>query len=128
MNKLAGLGKTEQTLVAETMLAILTTDSYEEAAEKLGMTREGLRKRREKYELDERIAEIPEEALAKLQAHSVVAANVFVKNLKNPRKEMEAAKEVLNRVGVDGKQPQILQQFNIGGKMDLDFIGRKDGK
>jgi len=26
------------------------------------------------------------------------------------------------------ERPQVLQQFNIGGKMDLDFIGRKDGK
>ena len=126
LHKLAKVSKTEEEKVAETLLAILTTNSYEEAAKKLHMTGDGLRLRRVKYGIDKRVAELPAEALDRLRMGSVRAANTFVNNLDNPTKDMEAAKEILNRVGITDKTPTVAQQFNVGGEMTLEFIGSEE--
>lgn len=116
--QLAKVSKTNEDVVAETLLAILTSETYEEAAKKLNMTGDGLRLRRVKFGIDKRIAELPAEALDRLRLGSVRAANTFVKNLDDPQKDMEAAKEILNRVGITDKTPTIAQQFNFGKVLD----------
>ena len=104
-----------QNIEAETMLAILTTHSYHEAAQKLGLTDEGLILRRKKLGIDEKINTLPQEALQRLKIYSVKAADVFGKNLDNRQRDMTAAAEILDRVGV-GKGPQTIidqRQINI---------------
>lgn len=85
---------------AETLLAILTTSTFTEAASKLGITLEGLSKRRIKYGIDKQIAALPEQALDRLRIGSVKAANELVNQLDDRQIQFrnKAANDVLGYV------------------------------
>lgn len=99
------------TVEADTMLAILTTNSYRDAAAQLGISEDGLLLRRKQYGLDAKINALPQQALERLKIYSVRAADTFGRNLNNPRNQMTAAAEILDRVGV-GKGPSVVIQNN----------------
>lgn len=84
----------------ETLVAILTTSSMREAASKLSIDESTLYMRVNKYNLREEIAKIPLAALDQLKQASYKASSVLIKNLDNPRKDMQAATEILDRAGV----------------------------
>ena len=119
------LQKTKKKDIAkETILALALYPDRRTQANKLGITEDGLSWRLKEYpEIKETVAKIPEEALMRLQAGSINAVEVFLRNLGNPQKDMEAAREVLDRVGITKKEtPSVLQQFQVGGEMTLEFI------
>lgn len=86
----------------ETLTAILTTNTYTDAAAKLQISRQGLYDRIDKYNLQEQLDKIPQEALNRLRVSSTKAAENFVSKIdsRNENVSMEASKEILDRVGV----------------------------
>lgn len=94
---------------SETLIAILSTSTYEEAAESLGISDVALWARRKKYNLDKIVDRFPQEALQRLKMYSIRAADTLGRVLKhsNPAYSMNAASEILDRVGVS-KGPQIV--------------------
>jgi hypothetical protein len=61
---------------------------------------------------------MPKEALMRLQLGSTKAADEFVQELDHQRVDVrqKAAGEILDRVGLTGDSPSVLQQFNLGEK------------
>lgn len=106
----------------ETLLALISTKNSTEAAERLGITRQAVWLRVQKYGLNKWIEQIPKQALARLQLGSDLAAEKLVEKLDDRREGLEAAKEILNRVGISGDKPGVLQQFNVKGEMSVDFV------
>lgn len=96
----------------ETLVAILGSNSLTQAAQLLSLSRNALYERIEKYKLREIIDKIPEQALDNLKSASVAASNVFVGALEERGNKMEAAKEILDRVGVSNKTPTTAVQIN----------------
>jgi len=123
-NKLKHKKAEHDAMIAETVLAISTTSSNVEAMEKLGITSFIFYDRMRKYpELRAVINEFTNNAKIILERSSVKAASKLVDALDDDRKGFEAAKEVLDRVGIsknsdDGKpKTQAVNiQLNIGGK------------
>lgn len=105
----------------ETLLALLSSKTITGAAEKLTITRQSLYNRIERYKLKPILEKIPEQALDTLRMASNEAAEVFVRNLSKPLKEMEAAKEILDRVGVTGRKESMGVAFKDGDK-EVKFV------
>lgn len=105
----------------ETLLAILSSKTKTEAAEKLSIDRTTLYLRIDKYKLGQYLEEIPKKALQTLQMGSERAAETLVHALDDRMNKMEAAKEILDRVGVTNKAPTVVQQFNVGQDMSVKF-------
>ncbi len=127
-NKKTGEELTEldglDTVGTQTLLALIQSKTHQEAADKLSITRGGLWLRVKKYKLDEIIAQFPRQALMRLQLSSIKAAEVLNEEMEKTgfnSKRLEAAKDVLDRVGVTGDKPTTLQQFNVNGEMTLEF-------
>ena len=112
------------TIGTDTLIALLTTNSRTEAASQLGIARNTLYERIEKYNLNEHIAKIPSHALSVLQQGSVKAANNFVDKLdhRDAKISLDASKEILDRVGVgvqkSGNNVQVNVLNNIQGDKD----------
>jgi len=96
----------------ETLLALLTHRTKTNAAASLSISRNAIYERIEKYKLDEIIREIPNKALQTLQMGSDYAAEVLVNELDSRQNKMEAAKEVLDRVGLTKNINQTNVQVN----------------
>jgi hypothetical protein len=104
----------------ETLVALLTSRTIPEAAEKLGVSERAVYNRKEKYGLNEVIDSIPEMAFDTLKLGSARAAEVMVKKIEDRQQGFEASKEVLDRVGLGKivKGPEVAVQVNniIDGK------------
>lgn len=112
-------------IVAETVLALVQSNTRAQAAERLKLSEDGLFYRLRTYpQIKKILNDIPQEALARLQALSLKATDVYGEALGQERNKMEAAREVLDRVGLSGDKPTVLQQFNVGGEMSLEFTGK----
>jgi len=110
--------KSKEEVIAETVLALITTKTNGQAAERIGISEDGLYKRlRTIPEIREGIAKVPEMALSRLQANSVDAAEVMVDEFKNRMRRLEAAKEVLSLVGLKGTSPMVAVQVNTYGNL-----------
>lgn len=105
----------------ETLVALLSSKTITEAAKRLNVTRQSLYNRMERYKLRPILETIPEQALDTLRMASNDAADVFVRNLNKPLREMEAAKEILDRVGVTGKKESMGVAFKDGDK-EVKFV------
>ena len=98
---------------SETVLALVVSKTYTEAAEKLGIARKTLYRRIERYNLQELVDQVPQEAIAALKAGSLAAAMELIGELSEQRPEVrhKAAKEILDRAGVvkgeEGMHPLI---------------------
>ena len=106
----------------QTLLAYMQSKTVEDAARALGITRQGLWLRVKKYKLDEIISEVPKEALMRLQLGSTKAAEKLVEKLDDRHEGLQAATEILDRVGLTGDKPTVVQQFNVGGDMGVEFV------
>ena len=90
----------------ETLLALLTHKTRTAAAKALSVNRDTIYERVKRYDLDTFIDAIPESALQTLKIGSERAAGVFVEELDSRKNKMEAAREILDRVGVGTKGEQ----------------------
>lgn len=106
----------------ETLLALLATATNREAAKLLGIGERTLYDRIEKYSLREELAKLPEYALQRLQATSIQAANALGEELSNRARKLDAAKEILDRVGLKGAAPTLAVQVNNYGNLTDDQL------
>jgi len=105
----------------ETLLALLSSKTNVEAAERLSIAPNSLWYRIKKYNLDKIIADIPRQALMRLQLGSTRAAEKLVEKLEDRREGLQAATEILDRVGLTGDKGRTLIQNNVSGDMKLEF-------
>lgn len=108
--------KKEAKLIAETVVAIVKSNTYTEAADLLQITRRALYDRIKKYELKPIIDSFVEQAFDTLKMASIDAAEEFAKQLKHSRVDIrtEAAREILDRIGVRQapQAPNVAIQVN----------------
>lgn len=117
LNKIEQLDKT----ASETLLALLSSKTQTEAAERLQIERSTLWYRVKKYKLDDIIAQIPREALMRLQLASTSAAEKLVQKLDDRKEGLQAAIEILDRTGVTARKddsPQVQVNTFIGVKKE----------
>lgn len=117
-------------LVAETISAILVSKNITEAAELLEVDRTTLYKRFKSHpEIKEIASAVQEYSQEALKLASAKAVNVLVKGLDNISSEtrMQAAKEILDRVGLSKENARTSPFFNknVGGPMELNFVENK---
>lgn len=105
---------------AETLLALLSTKTNTEAAERLGIERSTLWYRIQKYKLDEMIEKVPKEALMRLQLSSTRAAEKLIEKLDDRKDGLQAATEILDRVGLVGNKGSGV---NIQGEKVIAILG-----
>lgn len=89
-------------LAAETLLAVTTSETMDEAAKKLGISRQQIYKRIDKYELKEKIVALRENALNELTVGSVKAARKLVTLIDSESEQIakSASDSVLDRIGL----------------------------
>lgn len=88
----------------DTLAAIMTTDTYTDAAKALGISRFTLYARMEKYAIREYIDQQAADALSKIKLATPKAAQVLVSGLEDKKNKYDSAKEVLDRGGVSAKK------------------------
>lgn len=95
----------------ETLMALLQEKTVTDAAKVLQIDRTAIYYRISKYGLDKIIAQIPKQAILRLQLASVRAADTMVELLeaKDDKIKLEASKETLNRVGISGGPDVVIQ-------------------
>jgi len=117
----------QKNIVAETISALLVSKTITDAAELLGLDRSTLYKRMEMHpEIKATLDEIATQSLNLLKSSSFRAAEVLIEMLNNPFKRLEAAKEILDRVGISGKNTPTIQNVDIGGPMKIEFVNESD--
>lgn len=100
-------------IVSETITAIVGCKTMTEAAQILGIDRTTLYDRIDRYpEIKTAVEQIKEKARLTLHHGAFRAAEVLVEQLENRENRMEAAKEVLDRVGLTSKTAPVAVQVN----------------
>lgn len=117
--------KTLQTLDnvgTETLIALLSSDTRTEAAERLGISRNALYDRIDKYGLEAHIAKVPEQALSVMRQGSLKAAENYIKKIdhRDAKISLEASNQVLDRIGLGAKTQQTNIQNN--NQFNVEFI------
>jgi HEAT repeat protein len=107
----------------ETLIALLQTPTNQAAADALKITRQALWLRIQKYKLKEIIAEVPKQAVMRLQLGSTKAAErlIDLTDAKDDRVKLEASKEILDRVGISGGPDVVINaatQVNLPEAFD----------
>jgi len=94
--------KSPEILAAETLLAVTTSDNIEQAAEKLGITRQQVHWRIKEYELKDKIVALKENALLELSTTSVRAARKIGKLIDSDDEKiaLAASNSNLDRIGL----------------------------
>lgn len=94
--------KSPEVLAGETLIAVLTSHNMTEAAEKLGITRQMVHERINRYDLKEKIANLKHEAMLELQMGANKAVYTLVKSLDSQNEAVAkgAADSILDRVGL----------------------------
>lgn len=99
----------------ETLVALLSSDTRTEAAERLGLSRNALYERITKYGLEAHIAKVPEQALSVMRQGSLKASENYIKKIdhRDPKISLEASNQILDRIGLGAKQQQTNVQVNF---------------
>lgn len=113
--------KSPEILAAETLIAVTTSETIQEAADKLGISRTQTHARINSYGLKEKILALKEDALSELTVGSVKAARNLVKlvDSENESVSLGASNSVLDRIGLT-KQDQgngATINFNFGSNV-----------
>lgn len=97
-----GVTKSPEVLAAETFMAVISSDTGQEAANKLGITRQQVYWRIKEYGLTEKIKAIKEDALAELHFGATKAARNLVQKIdsENEAISKSASDSVLDRIGL----------------------------
>lgn len=107
----------------ETLVALLSSDTRTEAAERLGLSRNALYERITKYGLEAHIAKVPEQALSVMRQGSLKASENYIKKIdhRDPRISLEASNQILDRIGLGAKQQQQASvQVNVMQSISSD--------
>lgn len=89
----------------ETLFALLAHHNKTKASEALGISRNALYDRIEKYQLNKIIESIPQKAIQTLQLGSEKAAQILVDALDSYKERLKAANSILDRVGLTAAKP-----------------------
>lgn len=94
--------KSPEVLASETIVAVVMSSTIQEAADKLGITRQMVHERITKYDLKEKIAALKVNALTELQVGATKAAQNLVSKIDSPdeKTSLAASNSVLDRVGL----------------------------
>lgn len=94
--------KSPEIVATETLIAILSSNSMQEAADQLNISRQAVYMRVEKYDLTDKIKQLREEALLELQLGTGKAARRLVKlvDSDNDGIAKAASDSILDRVGL----------------------------
>lgn len=100
---------------SKTLAALLTAPTKTDAAILLGISRNSLYQRIERYQLQGYLDEVQQEAVEVLKKGTIKAAENFVKKIDHHDADisMKASGEVLDRVGIT-KKTDSNPQINIG--------------
>lgn len=106
----------------ETLVALLSSDTRTEAAERLGLSRNALYERITKYGLEAHIAKVPEQALSVMRQGSLKASENYIKKIdhRDPKISLEASNQILDRIGLGAKQQQASVQVNVMQSISSD--------
>ena len=105
------------------MIALLTLKSISDAARKRGVTRNTIYERKEKWNLDELISEIPLQDLHALQGSSLKAAMNLIEDLDSyrPKIRQDASKYILDKA-IPQPSIQVTIQNNTTLMPMTDFV------
>lgn len=94
--------KSPEVLAGETLIAVLTSPNMTVAAEKLGITRQMVHERINRYDLKEKIANLKQEAMLELQMGANKAVYTLVRSLDSQNESVakSAADSILDRIGL----------------------------
>lgn len=94
--------KSPEILASETLIAVILSDTVQEAADKLGISRQMVHERINRYELKDKIKNLKEEALIELHLGTNKAARKLVKLIDSENESIAkaASVDVLDRVGL----------------------------
>jgi hypothetical protein len=112
----------EDKLINDLVLALILKPDRLSQAEYLHMGESTLYlKLKQHPEVFKRLAEIPKEAIANLQAGSLEATEVLRGALKEHKNKMEAASQILDRVGITGGKSGVGLKVE-GSGMTVEFL------
>ena len=113
--------KSPEVLASETLLAVVMSDTVQQAADKLGISRQMVHERINRYDLKDKIAALKEQAIVELHLGTTKAAQKLVGLLDSEdEKVVKAASDsILDRVGLtkadkdsDANKPNIFINGN----------------
>lgn len=109
--------KSPEILAAETLIAVTTSETIQEAADKLGISRTQTHNRIKQYGLQEKILALKEDALAELTLGGAKAARNLVSKIDSTNESVSlgASNSVLDRIGLTKQDTSNTTtiQFNI---------------
>lgn len=108
--------KAPEILAAETLIALLTNDTVQQAADSLGISRTAVYKRVQKYDLSNKLIELKGSAQAELATGAALAARNLVQKITSEDEDvsMKASTEVLDRIG-------LTKPTNVGAAVQVNF-------
>ena len=119
--------KSPEVLAGETLIAVLTSSNMTEAGEKLGITRQMVHERINRYDLKDKIANLKQEAMLELHLGTHKAVQTLVKSLdsKNESVAKAAADSILDRVGLTKADNNESKSANIFVNGNANFNSGK---
>jgi len=108
--------KSKEVLASETILAIVSSDTMSEAAEKLGISRQMVHERIRRWDLKDQLAQVKEFALTELQVGASKAARNLVTKIHDEDSSisLKASTEILDRIG-------LTKQDNGSARVNVNF-------
>ena len=113
--------KSPEILASETLLAVVMSDTVQEAATKLGISRQMVHERINRYELKDKIKNLKDEAMIELHLGTNRAARKMVQLIDSENESIAkaASAEVLDRVGLTKADTGNSNTINNFGQMLL---------
>jgi hypothetical protein len=107
--------KSPEILAAETLIAVTSSETIQEAADMLGISRKQVHERLVKYELKDKILALKENALTELTMGAPKAARKLINLIdsENEAVSKSASDSVLDRVGVTKSDSSSNNTINI---------------
>lgn len=117
--------KSPEVLAGETLIAVILSDTIQEAADKLGITRQMVHERINKYELKDKIQNLREQALVELHMGTTKAARKLITLIDSEDEKVAkaASDSVLDRVGLtkpDNNSEKGGNTFNFINNANFD--------
>lgn len=108
--------KAPEIIMAETLVALLTNDTVQDAADSLGISRTGVYKRVRRYDLANKLIELKGSAQTELAVGAAKAARNLIEKIdhEDPDISMKASTETLDRIG-------LTKPTNSGTAVQVNF-------